>query len=72
MLDPRGPLSHKILSSTVTPASSDVIATCYGIVLTVKLKSAEEKRGAYNKYVTIFQSKAKFKAKVVANMCYGK
>ena len=27
--------------------------------------SAEEKRGAYNKYVTILQSKAKFKAKVL-------
>ena len=35
------------------------------MVLAVKLKSAEEKRGIYNKYVAIVQSKAKFKAKVV-------
>ena len=35
------------------------------MVLAVKLKSADAQRGAYNKYVAILQSKAKFKVKVV-------
>ena len=37
------------------------------MVLAVRLKSADEKTGAYNKYVTILQSKAKSEPKVVTH-----
>ena len=54
--DPRGPLSSKILPSTIAAANTGVMHVMNG-PSELKLKSTGEKRGPYNKYTPDFKAK---------------
>ena len=54
--DPRGPLSSKILPSTIASANTEVLRVMNGRCPS-KLKSAGGKRGGYNKYSPEFKAK---------------
>ena len=63
--DPRGPLSSKILPSTIAAANTEIMRVMNG-PSELELKSAGEKRSPYNKYMPEF--KAKVARYAVANV----